>query len=368
MRTHIRNPKQATTTANEPLRFIVMIMALITFVVLAIPAWGFLLALHQNPPSTKNLKQLAPEKRAILKTEEIGGQPGGYIPYPLRVDLTINQLDPADDTVEMFVALHMDEGGEEEFDKVYEGHDQVFHGQALTDKFKNTKLQGELSMETPFGPTVTVPVPLRRFSNFSRLVRLPLQGKPNRYPQDWYEGDALVYVVLPNDLHYVGGAGPIESSFMPAKLALGAGSDTGLAIDYQLATKDDRSEAEFRFAPVQRFRILMRRDGLTQAFVWTMGIIPLLLLLMALVQASQSWRGKSIAVGAGTALSLEAVALLAILPLRQVLVPPEVRGLTTVDFLLGAELAAFIVLIVVQYERSLRTRTHPKAQGPAEVS
>jgi hypothetical protein len=55
-------------------------------------------------------------------------------------------------------------------------------------------------------------------------------------------------------------------------------------------------------------------------------------------------------------ISLEAVALLAILPLRQVLVPPEIRGLTPLDFLLGAELAAFITLILVRYGISLRNR------------
>lgn len=85
--------------------------------------------------------------------------------------------------------------------------------------------------------------------------------------------------------------------------------------------------------------LLDRKDG-QKWWVYTVTLAPLLLLaVLTLTKRShrQADQGLMLELGLG---------ILALLPLRQVLVPPDVPHLTRVDLLLGLQLAAFLAFAV----------------------
>ena len=265
--------------------------------------------------------------------------------YGLKADIMVNQLDPSDSTIDLLLHLERDTIFKDIF--VGAGKRLLDESGKVRERYQN--LQAQLKIETPFSQDVTQSIPLSRLEDFLTTIRLPLNARPNRYPQDWYEGSALVTVILPEGLEFVPRAEDIGNPgrLMTVKLSLRTPPDTGVVIYYQLTHEGD--PIRLNSPDVQGLRLLIRRDPPTRAYVWTMALIPLLLILIALTQIFQSRRREPSGPGGVWPISLEAVALLAILPLRQVLVPPEIRGLTTIDFLLGAELAAFIALIAAQY-------------------
>jgi hypothetical protein len=252
-------------------------------------------------------------------------------------------------TIELLVRLNVDNP-----DVLVKILDVSTHEPAFdqTVKPKYGDLEAQLRMEVPFSRDVIVPVPLHRLEDFTTLVRLPVQGDINRYPEDWYRTSCFAEIVLPDGLYYDPDASEEGGALtLPLNLSLSAAPDTDSIIHYQVVERNDPVEGHRSTeAPDQEFSLLIRRDRLSRAFVWTMALTPLLLFLIAISHHRNPRTAPSLA----NPFSLElAAALLAILPLRQVLVPPEVRGLTTVDFLLGTELAAFIALVVWQNGISL---------------
>ena len=76
-------------------------------------------------------------------------------------------------------------------------------------------------------------------------------------------------------------------------------------------------------------------------WTYTIALAPLLL-LGALV-----WSGLRSPESAGRAALEASVGLVALLPLRQVLVPPDVQSLTRLDVVLSIELLAFIAWLAI---------------------
>jgi hypothetical protein len=94
--------------------------------------------------------------------------------------------------------------------------------------------------------------------------------------------------------------------------------------------------------------ILLRRN--TRQTVWTyvIALAPILLILVLVWQL----------VSGSPRVTLEAgIGILAILSLRQVLVPPDVGGITQVDLILGMELVAIILLVAIG--AFMRTKSMP---------
>jgi protein-S-isoprenylcysteine O-methyltransferase Ste14 len=93
------------------------------------------------------------------------------------------------------------------------------------------------------------------------------------------------------------------------------------------------------------FRVLIERDSITKFYVLILTASPLLLLFVMIRQTYLAIRNGS---GLSSALPLEAVVgLIAIVPLRQVLVPNSIPGLTTIDVILGGELVLFVTVVTI---------------------
>jgi len=86
-------------------------------------------------------------------------------------------------------------------------------------------------------------------------------------------------------------------------------------------------------------RMLMVREWRTQLFVYLVAFLPLALLTALVTGALLSSGGESTVTGITVNL---AVATLAILPLRAVLVPPDLQGLTRIDYILVIQLLLII--------------------------
>lgn len=123
----------------------------------------------------------------------------------------------------------------------------------------------------------------------------------------------------------------------------------GLTIlkDPDLSPFDSNASIEGPQPPlyVPRFRLValrFNRSGITRAFIVTIAVIPLILgiLLCTLLFAANSSHPM-----VPDGLAGVAAVLLAILPIRFVLVPPEVSELTLVDYWLGLVMAMLAAIL-----------------------
>jgi hypothetical protein len=90
--------------------------------------------------------------------------------------------------------------------------------------------------------------------------------------------------------------------------------------------------------------IVLQRPSRVRLLVYAVALSPLLLA----ASAAMLWTNARRAAERSSAAPLElAAALIAILPLRQVLVPADIPGLTRLDYLLSVELVAMIALFAL---------------------
>jgi hypothetical protein len=155
-------------------------------------------------------------------------------------------------------------------------------------------------------------------------LTLDLAGDPADYPDDQYVLTAIVSISLPPGLNDLAQG---RQTFSPP---LAAVASAGLPFTIQ------RNDFEQNgMLTVQIYRPLS-----TKLLVWLVALAPLLLLAAGLIARGQRPAALDFATAA---------ALLAILPLRQVLVPPDVGGFTRVDALLAAELVTFIAVAALAH-------------------
>lgn len=163
-------------------------------------------------------------------------------------------------------------------------------------------------------------------------------GVPADYPRDSYEGLLIVTVTLPPSVRDVvppfevaslrGTGIPASGSASPRPYV---GSDLR-PYDTFVGYFQNTTENEF-------FRI--SRGSSTTWFVWLILSLPILLGLAILLRGFL--REPT---GSETLIGLGAI-LIAILPLRAVVVPADVRGLSLVDYILGSEMALLALVAVI---------------------
>jgi hypothetical protein len=203
-------------------------------------------------------------------------------------------------------------------------------------------------------------------------VSLPIRGEPNGYPFDWYLLYEPIGIDLGPQLIYVSADGEAAPG-LPSQLAVAAMPTVSGTSDKvielldrddlrgmshkELPEPDDAASANLynavRYGP-GLIALYVDRPARTRTFVLAMALAPLLLFLVVAGRLVQQWRQGEFSSSQPTELPVElAAAFLAILSLRQVLVPNEVQGLTAVDFVLGVQLALFMGLVAVQYALTL---------------
>jgi hypothetical protein len=166
-----------------------------------------------------------------------------------------------------------------------------------------------LSFVSVYGASeLTVPIYKNFYTARATPIRLHMSGGPRRFPSDSYSTSYFLDI-----------ANFASGSF---NLELGVGEQLA---DYETQAASDGKSLD----------ILMERSQAQQMWVYLIAWSPMLL-LFALVMASQRVENR-------VQTALEAtVGLVALLPLRQVLVPSTIETLTVVDFILGFEFLLFI--------------------------
>jgi hypothetical protein len=218
-----------------------------------------------------------------------------------------------------------------------------------------TKYQGQTGEITVGDNTIEIPLDRLSTEDFTQSVQLRMYANPSRYPNDWYRlavGEVLI--TLPQDSYYWHN----ELPFIPVSVHMRAApSMEGKSIEFTIEQPSMTNNfAELRSDDIDDVQIVVQRESTAKSFVWAMALAPALLILAAGWQLASSIRHSGNSVPQNV-LPLElGIAVLAILPLRQVLVPSDIQGLTTVDFLLGTQLAVLIAFVAAQYARQIRQR------------
>jgi hypothetical protein len=172
-------------------------------------------------------------------------------------------------------------------------------------------------------------------------VTLPLTAVPRRYPFDWYALQGAGAVVLRDEhLHYKHAPESLLPT-IPIKIHLYASpSLSPLALEAAVNAEPEDFEVD----------LTLRRSRATQWYVGVIASIPLLLALLLVVVLWQP--GARTDIGVETIAGV-AAALLAVLPIRLVLVPALASELTLVDYWLGFEMAVLAAIACLAVRRAI---------------
>jgi len=95
-----------------------------------------------------------------------------------------------------------------------------------------------------------------------------------------------------------------------------------------------------------KVEVLIERDGLFKLYITIMSLIPLVLALVFLDMLLFSGKQHVNMIEAGPAI---AASILAVLPIRSIIVPSEIQGINTVDIFLGIGLIAIAAALFTKY-------------------
>ena len=189
-------------------------------------------------------------------------------------------------------------------------------------------------------------------------VVVPLHAAPEQYPRDWYDLTGRLAVTvsrgivgLPEPTPSKGRHSEPRPEWLPFSIILAA--DPSVASFSPLDASVSPCCARSR-----RLLVRFRRDWTTQAYVLAISCIPLLLAIILLVAMAARPNAE---VPTPEGLTGYIAALLAVLPIRLVLVPAGVTDLTLVDYWLGVQMA-LLVWVAVRAERRGLTPT-VRAEG-----
>lgn len=200
-------------------------------------------------------------------------------------------------------------------------------------------------------------IPLKDFSAGSTLglhdysVTLPLKGYAGWYPQDSYTGDITVALSLPSNAW-----GPNLDTGPHAQVHAVAGGT--VANDYNVRVAPTPSSFQSIESNARdTFSVTISRDWYNQFFVYTVACIPVLFALLFFHLLFFAGGGHGIGRSFEHFTEALVVSVLSVLPLRVVLVPGDISGLTRVDLVLGVGLVLIVAVAAGKYAREIWTGT-----------
>jgi hypothetical protein len=213
------------------------------------------------------------------------------------------------------------------------------------------------SDETPPIEEITLASILAAHGTFIRTESVPLSvtGSFSKYPFDSYAATLVL------QMHLQGGGiglaarplGRISSSFLPFELKSYVGADIA-PLGVETTTGPATSAPGLALDSHGRLLgIEMERSTHAQLYVLLVAIVPFILELLLFVVTLRGPAGMSpeALVGFGAV-------LLAIVPIRAVLVPATASELTLVDYWLGVEVAILAALACVAVSRTVMAAQH----------
>jgi hypothetical protein len=204
-------------------------------------------------------------------------------------------------------------------------------------------------------------IPLKDFSAGSTLglhefpLALPLKGYSGWYPQDRYTGNITVALALPGNM-----APSIDSGPHAQVHSVQGGT---VANDYNVDVKPTPSTFQALESNANdTFAVTISRDWYNQFFVYTVALIPFLFAVLFFHLLFFAGGGHGIGRSFEHFTEALVVSVLSVLPLRVVLVPGDITGLTRVDLVLGVGLVLIVAVAAGKYAREIWTGT----QSPPE--
>jgi hypothetical protein len=227
--------------------------------------------------------------------------------------------------------------------------DSAFHGPlSEVDHGRSVRSKVNIALDTPFNffaPSYSVTVPVSELVTDSgfpsvatrRLTLRPLsRSAPLLYPIDWYGFDIRAFLSGSDDLRLglSGDPGATNSLLVPLQLR----NDL---VGFDIA--DVRPGTDVRFE--------VTRDLPTKLYTLalSLALVPLVAVIGQLVFRSSRLEFNSLLVGL-------LASLLVILPLRLVIVPSDVHGMTLVDPILGVEFLTILLVVLIRYARESGSR------------
>lgn len=192
----------------------------------------------------------------------------------------------------------------------------------------------------------TKEVPLKDIGNsvLGRVVYpidMPLTGFPNLYPQDYYFFDTYLIFSWPNGIiRQVNGKDPTGADADHYVIDPGnVGESQNVAIKPLVDAKNKPVEGQFH--------VSLKRKTISQIYIYSVAMIPLMfaLLFLHLLFFSRHFQHKIFEEFTEALI----VAILAVLPLRVVLVPSQLEELTRVDLVLGMGLVLIVAVAMGKY-------------------
>jgi hypothetical protein len=168
-----------------------------------------------------------------------------------------------------------------------------------------------------------------------------LVGQSDEYPLDWYSSAAFVGVRLPRSVVYVP---PRRDPARDQEISFILPIQVDLRAAQALSDIDLRSNARRVTEAQDELRIAIGRRLSTKTFVFSLLAIPVLLAL--LIVAALRERGFGDDNGLRDLILGITGATLAILPIRQVLVPASIPGVTLVDWWLGGAVLLLAAVVL----------------------
>jgi hypothetical protein len=229
------------------------------------------------------------------------------------------------------------------------------------------------------------------------VLDLPGRGAFERFPFDSYESTVVMHVAMPDGSMLVPPATSGEAAGLTL-LPLVAGVESGdSALGWQVHADASGGQEDVDIGPGENdiplescqagetcpsgdsedaqdlvpdvvFAVAAERTGASIFFVIALALCPLVLGVVILSAMLLSRRAGGRGPTPGEA-AVAAVALLAILPIRQVLIPGESPGLTLFDYVLGVEvvLIAAVVLALSPLAPWATFRRAIRSEGPSST-
>lgn len=270
------------------------------------------------------------------------GPPAGTVSSRSVVERQGNTLTVVPAYAEVAVGIRYDEYAAQQANARAKGAliDTVSVDTALARVVQSPALEGSAGHVSPF-------------VSLGRLV-VPLASTPSRYPFDWYATRGKLYVELGTGIstppigYRTGPKGHLVSTVPLAQIRILRDPEINQfdATEAVLRQTSEKSAANF----YEVINLRLSRSLLTKFYVCATVVIPLLLaVLLVVVLFSRRDDKESL----GVVMGITVASLLAILPIRLVLVPSDLSALSLVDYVLGFEVAALAFVACLAVVRSL---------------
>ncbi len=331
---------------------------ILTPIICALPVIPVILLLQNNSDSAGFRPLGYPAVNLASPRDDYYGRPtqvyssnADGIPADLCVTFEFLGLNPSVPDVSLGVLVGVTGQGKAELTSLSEqGYKNVSVVVKSNSGLSNFEIPVAVSVLAAAPPTHCV-VPLHQDNLDQRAAyrstwTLSLLGQPRAFPQDWYELDDQVGVITGHSQ---------DGSTLPSSIVMMSRDE-----DLRVGVQTDPPTSSFTGYPNQpaehQFFFTVNRPTWIIAYTYFVAAMPFLLLI-TLLSFKRLAQQKALE-PADAAFGL-AAALVAILPLRQVLVPSTIPGLTRLDLLFGLGICFLVtasILWVVVW------RPHPAGQ------